>query len=163
MSLPYRVRGLSFGILLLAAAALPASATSPVMPDTTTLDLADHRWTHRPLLVFAPSDTSASLTAQRERLDRELNGVRERDMMVVTLLAHGPSTYEGTPLQADTAARLRTRFDIAPDAFRVLLIGKDGTEKRRYNQVPPPEAIFQVIDAMPMRQREMRRDSTDTE
>lgn len=163
MSLPARFRSLSFGILLLIAASLPASATSPAMPDTTAFTLADHRWTHRPLLIFAPSDTSTSLTAQHERLDRELDGVRERDIIVVTLLAHGPSTYEGTPLHADTAARLRARFEIAPDAFCMLLIGKDGTEKRRYDQVTAPETIFQVIDAMPMRQREMRRDSTDAE
>ncbi len=133
------------------------------MPDTTTFTLADHRWTYRPLLIFAPSDTSSPLAAQHERLDRELDGVRDRDMIVVTLLNSGTSTYDGTPLHADTAARLRAQFEIAPNAFRVLLIGKDGTEKRRYDRATNLEAIFEVIDAMPMRQREMHRDSTDAE
>lgn len=148
-------------LLLLASAPSVAYAALPALPDTTTFDLDEHRWTHRPLLIFAPSDTSVALTSQHERLDRQHDGLRERDMIVVTLRASGTSTYEGTPLHADTAARLRTRFEVARNAFRVLLIGKDGTEKRRYDQVTAPETIFQVIDAMPMRQREMRRDSTD--
>ena len=39
--------------------------------------------------------------------------------------------------------------------FSVLLIGKDGGEKLRVNEVPDLQAIYAVVDAMPMRSREM--------
>jgi len=45
---------------------------------------------------------------------------------------------------------------VAPDAFRVVLVGKDGTEKRRDAEPVAARSLFDTIDAMPMRQREMR-------
>jgi hypothetical protein len=40
----------------------------------------------------------------------------------------------------------------------VILVGKDGTEKRRNAAPVTARSIFDTIDAMPMRQREMRED-----
>ncbi|MEI6254398.1 MAG: DUF4174 domain-containing protein [Mycobacteriaceae bacterium] len=37
----------------------------------------------------------------------------------------------------------------------MVLIGKDGGEKLRANDVPDLQAIYAVIDGMPMRGREM--------
>ena len=53
-----------------------------------------------------------------------------------------------------------TRFGVGADDFAVLLIGKDGGEKLRFTDLPDLQAIYTVIDGMPMRQGEMR---TDTE
>ena len=47
------------------------------------------------------------------------------------------------------------QFAIGDDAFSVVLIGKDGGEKLRVNEVPDLQAIYAVIDGMPMRSREM--------
>ena len=44
---------------------------------------------------------------------------------------------------------------IGEDAFSVVLIGKDGGEKLRVNAVPDLQSIYEVIDGMPMRSREM--------
>ena len=49
--------------------------------------------------------------------------------------------------------------DVAPDAFALLLIGKDGGEKRRDTSVPDLNSLFNLIDGMPMRQAEMDHDS----
>ena len=38
----------------------------------------------------------------------------------------------------------------------MILVGKDGTEKLRAHHVVSAQALFALIDAMPMRQREMR-------
>lgn len=40
--------------------------------------------------------------------------------------------------------------------FHVSLIGKDGHLKNRWNAPVAPEEVFSLIDAMPMRQNEMR-------
>ncbi len=57
---------------------------------------------------------------------------------------------------AAAARGLRERFDVPRGAFRVVLVGKDGTEKRRAPKPVPARSLFDTIDAMPMRQREMR-------
>jgi hypothetical protein len=40
----------------------------------------------------------------------------------------------------------------------VVLIGKDGGEKLRVNNIPDLQTIYAVIDGMPMRGREMSAD-----
>ena len=38
----------------------------------------------------------------------------------------------------------------------MILIGKDGGEKQRWSEPVEPQEFFQIIDAMPMRQDEMK-------
>jgi hypothetical protein len=51
---------------------------------------------------------------------------------------------------------LRKKFGVTADEFEVILIGKDGTVKLRSKAAVSTSALFQLIDAMPMRQEEMR-------
>ena len=55
-----------------------------------------------------------------------------------------------------SADLLRGQFGIHPGQFCIFLIGKDGEEKRRWESMVGFGVIFSVIDAMPMRQREMK-------
>lgn len=50
---------------------------------------------------------------------------------------------------------LRQRYKIQKGEFAVILIGKGGTEKLRRFHPVSNSALFETIDAMPMRQREM--------
>ena len=130
--------------------------------DTIDVRLEDHRWEHRLLLVFAPSDTSEAVLEQDDAFDGHDEGFRDRDLVLLTL----PGSDQGAqrtapganpqPLTGAAARRLRDRFDVPADAFRVVLVGKDGTEKRRDAEPVPARSLFDTIDAMPMRQREMR-------
>ena len=43
------------------------------------------------------------------------------------------------------------------DEAGYVLIGKDQTRKKRWDDFPPQDELFAVIDAMPMRRFEMRR------
>ena len=56
----------------------------------------------------------------------------------------------------ETAAALRERYAVPEGAFAVVLIGKDGGEKERYDKPVQPDVLYEVIDAMPMRRREMQ-------
>lgn len=135
-------------------------ATAPV--DSVDFEMDAHQWEHRLLFVFAPSADDAGLQAQRKALQGHAEGVQDRDLRLITVVEGAPSRIygvpdgEGRPLTAGSVQRLRLDFDVAPDAFRVILVGKDGTEKRRDAEPVPVEALFAQIDAMPMRQREMR-------
>jgi len=85
----------------------PTPEEGAASADSVNFRMAEHRWVHRLLFVFA-------------------------------LSRHGE------------------RFGVAHSAFRTVLVGKDGAEKRRDAAPVTARSLFDTIDAMPMRQREMR-------
>ena len=55
---------------------------------------------------------------------------------------------------------IKTRAKISSNTTTVLLIGKDGGIKARYNNMPDLKEIFSLIDRMPMRRSEMKKNKT---
>ena len=84
-------------------------------------------------------------------------GFAERDLVLVEVLAEGKSSVNGQPIDEASAAKLRDRFGIGKEDFRVILVGKDGGAKRQDSHPVQTSAIFNEIDAMPMRRQEMRQ------
>lgn len=132
-------------------------------PDSIDVRLEAHRWEHRLLFVFTPSASDSQFAAQRAALRGTADGFRDRDLLLLTLTGDaGSGTVqsapgaEAHPLTAAAVRRIRARFSVGAGAFRVLLVGKDGTEKRREATPVTARSLFDTIDAMPMRQREMR-------
>lgn len=117
--------------------------------------LDTYRSTHRLLLMIAPSESCPAYRMQRYSLIRRTAGLYDRDLIVGLILATGESWLGEDPLSPEQAGELRDRFQVGPDEFCLILIGKDGTEKRREYVPVNPETFFQQIDAMPLRQREM--------
>ncbi len=115
-------------------------------------ELDAYRWQHRLLLVFASDSSDASLLAQNLALASVAEGMQERDLLLLSIHPGGSENFT-----ASTCARLYRRFGVAEGDFSVMLIGKDGGEKYRANQPILPELLFGLIDAMPMRQSEMRK------
>lgn len=120
----------------------------------TAAGLGDYLWTSRPLLLFAPTAGDRRLVETVNRIEASRCDVVDRDMVIAVVVTEGTSTLDGQAIHADESQRLRTRYAIGENAFTVLLIGKDGGEKLRVNQVPDLGAVFGVIDGMPMRSRE---------
>ncbi len=63
-------------------------------------------------------------------------------------------------LDAEETTHLHTYYSVhtvVDTGFTVILIGKDGTVKRRSNEVLDAWEFFDQIDTMPMRQREMSK------
>jgi len=107
------------------------------------IELADHQWKHRILVV---PEASKSILANLKHHEKDMS---ERDLVVVTLAKDAIS-----PLGREIAER----FQIAPESESVLLIGKDGrTQVRWHREDFSYEILFRRIDSMPMRQREMRQ------
>jgi hypothetical protein len=133
-------------------------------PDSVDFRPDDYRWEHRLLFVFAPSSNADALQEQTAAFADRAAGVRDRDLLLITAHGEGGGTLrrapgaDPTPLTTAAVERLYDRFDVPPAAFRVILVGKDGTEKRRNAAPVTARSIFDTIDAMPMRQREMRED-----
>lgn len=114
------------------------------------------RWANRPLVVIAPDADHTGLRRQRDIADAHEAGFRERAVVVISVPGEGPVRVDGEPAPDLTASALRARFDVGRDAFRALLVGKDGTVKLARPEPIPAAVLFRAIDAMPMRQREMR-------
>ena len=133
--------------LVTSAAALgPAAAMAA--------ELSDYRWERRPLLIFAPAESDPRLVETMRRIEASRCDFVDRDMVLGRIVTDGTSTLEGHLIGTNQAQRLISKFGISTDSFSVVLIGKDGGEKLRVADVPDLQAIYAVVDGMPMRARE---------
>ncbi len=84
---------------------------------------------------------------------------KDRDLVTVTVAEAAPA--EGGFATAhwvggSDAAAARRRFHVKAVEFAVVLVGKDGGEKLRTGKPFRFEKLRKTIDAMPMRQEEMK-------
>lgn len=110
-------------------------------------DPSKYKWKKRPVIVYAPDDATELLTRQRSLWSGEAGRMGERDIELIVW--KGRDALPG---------KARQRYEIDPEKFTVLLIGKDGGVKLREHAPVGPKRIHALIDSMPMRQEEMRRD-----
>lgn len=137
---------------MLAGAGLLALAAKPTMAG----GMDKYRWKRRVLLVFAPVKPHPNLVVQRRRLAEAATGLKEREVTVVEVVKDSVFVDGKLAIEMDAKA-LRKEFDTTIIEFTVLLIGKDGGEKVRRDEAITMDELFSTIDAMPMRQQEMRQ------
>lgn len=123
--------------------------------DLAAVDLSQYRWQQRLLLVFTPGTDFPAYRTFLKQLDQKRAGVLDRDLLVFRLVNRGQSRVGEAKLSPSGAETLRRRFEVRPDEFRVVLIGKDGGVKQSAGAVDLTD-IFGLIDSMPMRQQEMQ-------
>ena len=139
----------------------PAQPKGPPVdsaPAPTSSVLDRLRDKNRPIVVFGPQGDDARMTRQRHAWVGPLPeaGINDRDLIVIEAPAEGDGTVGGELLAAAEVAGLRQTFGIAADAFAVILIGRDGTEKARWTDPVSAQEIFGKVDAMPMRAQEVQ-------
>jgi hypothetical protein len=97
----------------------------------------------RMLLVFADNESNKLLKQQQDLLNAELNGLKERDVEVKYFYA-----------ELNKAEFKKRNITVS---FTVILVGKDGGDKLRSLKPLSIQKLYNTIDAMPMRQSEMKR------
>ncbi|MGJ4931289.1 DUF4174 domain-containing protein [Bradyrhizobium sp. HKCCYLS2038] len=106
--------------------------------------LGHYKWKNRLLVVTGPDDA----TAQRQRriYDAAKGGMAERQILLLQAVD-------------DTNSSRQLRAAVGTDGrrFKVFLIGKDGHTALASETPISAEDLFNRVDAMPMRQDEMRR------
>jgi hypothetical protein len=132
---------------LLAAVSVAAVATPP--------PLSAYKDHSRVVVMFAPTAENPRFTRQSAQLSVLTRRPTFRSLIVVGVAG---DTVIGV---SDSAAALRRRFGVAPNAFAVVLVGKDGTVALSRSRVVSSQTLAATIDAMPMRQDELRRGQTD--
>ena len=136
-------------ILTLSIMSTPARAAADVFDS--------HVWSHRLIVVFsATADDS-----RRLRLDQTISAaeaeIAERDLRIIRVSPDAPVTIDNTRVANAAAAEIYRSFDVDPEHFSVILIGKDGGVKMKTDSLPGLSEIFDLIDSMPMRQLEMQQ------
>ncbi len=117
---------------------------------------SSYRWSKRPLFIFAGGVSDKALADQRRIVSGSRNGFSDRDMVVVYVVGDSVSAeLGGKPGQS--AQALRARYGVGKSEFKAVLVGKDGGAKLSSGKPLTASTLFGTIDAMPMRQDEMRR------
>ena len=107
----------------------------------------DHR---RILLLYGRDDAQHYLIEQQEALMEVKDGMNERDLDVIVLVASEVSEPDRQFLMHD--------YKLNPsDNFIGWLIGKDGGIKETYKKPVTTQDLFNTIDSMPMRKQEMKQ------
>jgi hypothetical protein len=119
------------------------------------LNLQSYQWKNRLLLVSAPSENTPEYQQQMQLFSDQTAAFADRDLLLIELFSNGTSRINGNTINSEDVSQVKQQFDIGNE-FSIILVGKDGTAKRRETTPVEPTAIFQQIDAMPMRQQEMR-------
>lgn len=106
----------------------------------------------RPLLVFfASTEPDSALQRQTKMIREHQRELTERDVVVVLTEDDALNLRRHPSLNA-----LRCKFHVQVGSFTVVLVGKDGGEKFRSHEPVTIEKLDALIDAMPMRQQEVR-------
>jgi hypothetical protein len=100
------------------------------------------------LVVLAADPESPALAEQKRQIESMKGGAGERDLVLVQ-----------PPAGSAQAKALRTRLSLGDEPFQAVLVGKDGGAKLRAAKPIMARELTATIDAMPMRQDEMRQRS----
>jgi len=106
--------------------------------------LSAQQKTYRDIWIFSADANNASFTAQKSILSGAA-GLKERDIQV----------HEIIGLKGNES--LFKKYKASTQNFTFILLGKDGGEKIRSHEPVNLEKLYQIIDAMPMRQAEMKQ------
>lgn len=119
--------------------------------------LAEYRWKKRIVLVFEPVNATDEVIWQITKLADQPVELADRDMLVLRIDQTAVVNVLTEQRLAQNPMVMRAAFDVPSDAFATLLIGKDGGIKMISQEVVEAAVLFGLIDSMPMRQSEMRR------
>lgn len=112
------------------------------------------RWRTRPLVLVAPADHPMLVQVQSAlRNDVMRAEFDEREMVLFTVI-DGQGRREGQRLNPEQTRSLLDALGVSPSGpAMAFLVGKDGSVKLTERSELSLEAVFSVVDAMPMRRR----------
>ncbi|WP_114635294.1 DUF4174 domain-containing protein [Vibrio splendidus] len=113
---------------------------------------------HRSVIYFAPKEDSAVKEFLNEVLINNCQ-LDERDVVVMVIAESGYTVPTWLDEEFNLEA-VTSIYEIQKGSHTAVLIGKDGKEKHRWNGKTDWNLITNIIDEMPMRQKEMQRQSS---
>ncbi|XP_040836759.1 coiled-coil domain-containing protein 80 [Ochotona curzoniae] len=132
--------------------------------------LSRFRWRRRLLVISAPNDDDWAYSQQLSALSGQACNFGLRHITILKLLGvgdevggvlelfpiNGSSVVEREDVPAHLVKDIRNYFQVSPEYFSMLLVGKDGNVKSWY---PSPMwsmvIVYDLIDSMQLRRQEM--------
>ena len=124
---------------------------------TLSMDLTQFQWKNRLLFIFAEDDSHPLFKDLQRQIVAHKAEVEDRDLIVFEVPAQSPARMNTNQISRKDADSIRNHFAISSDTFSLILVGKDGGVKLKLHEYASLEEVFELIDSMPMRQREMRQ------
>jgi hypothetical protein len=122
--------------------------------------LDDFKWKKRLLIIYTNEYTQALLESQIQNIKGELKEYQERDLLVLILEEESVNILDDNHSHSLDYLKVMNRLNISSeDGYQNLLIGKDGGIKLRKENLISNKELFNIIDAMPMRKREMKTEN----
>ncbi|KQS74151.1 hypothetical protein ASG25_01625 [Rhizobium sp. Leaf384] len=121
-------------------------------PEETSGHLHDLQWEKRILVIFS-DPAGIKSQAQLLALKADKDALRDRDLAVFSVDGNDVRPEFGSDV-VPQAHMLRKELGCTPGTFALVLVGKDGHVKARYDDVVEPALVFAEIDSMPMRRAE---------
>ncbi|WKV11938.1 DUF4174 domain-containing protein [Marivirga harenae] len=119
--------------------------------------LDDFQWENRLLIIYTREVKSSQLDNQLAEIIRNNEGYNVRDLKVILLRDRQVKVWNSEKDNALNFDQTMKELNIDQSIlYYNLLIGKDGGVKSRRISPITNKKLFETIDAMPMRQREMR-------
>lgn len=150
-----------FLVLLILVFILPISAYA----QSNTAIFKSLKWNNR-VLVMSGDESSGPFLEQYLILADDVKGLEGRELIVLHLQSQSigkvkdlsPFPFQTEILEENNERRFfEQRLGIRSDRFSMVLIGLDGQVKETWDQVTALSEIYDVIDAMPMRQDELNQ------
>ena len=118
--------------------------------------LDSYRWQARIVLIFTPSINDPLFTEQYGLLRAAAEELDERLIKIMLVAPDGDYENSGIFVQESSAEYYYDYFSVQPSLMELVLVGLDGTEKfRARNSITPASVLLELIDSMPLRQREL--------
>jgi hypothetical protein len=115
-------------------------------------DLLKHQWEDRVLLLIAHNTNTPKFQNQLKTLQNQEKNLKDRKLVIYQIT---PSYYcQGVFSEENKWTKrpeLYQKMKTNDNTFEVILIGLDGGEKLRQNELLTIDKLFAIIDGMPMR------------
>lgn len=119
-------------------------------------DLSQYKWKNRMVLLLTTTKENIHLSRQMKNFEAQEKELSERKLKVFQVTPE--SFREVFPIRlAWEKGTFYKQFRKSDSDFEVLLLGLDGNIKIRQEKILDSEDLFRIIDAMPMRQAEMKK------
>lgn len=118
-------------------------------------NLDSYRWKNRLVLLVVNDEQAPQLDEQLKRFQEDPARLKERKLEIITIK---PKAYRlgNNAWRSDTT--LYKQYH-RKDSFEFVLIGLDGGEKLRKPQPIQLAELYRIIDSMPVRAAEIRRNN----
>lgn len=123
-------------------------------------DLEKHKWTNRVLIVKTVDAESNKYQEQIKEFTNSPEELIDRKLILYKIVNNDftLTNYKNSAFNSSgkISGKLAKNILDAKEIFEVILIGLDGGIKIQQTKILTKEHLFNTIDAMPMRQNEMK-------